>query len=168
MIPTAALLLQEERGYYPRATTPHEENGMRVSVETTAETTAPSKSRLVTGRILSTLTVLFLIMDIAFKFIRPIPPQVLQSMNQLGFQPSLLTTIGILLLICTTLYVIPATSVLGAVLLTGYLGGAVSVQVRVGNPLFGYVLFPLYVGVTMWTGLWLREPRLRTLLPLRR
>jgi hypothetical protein len=140
---------------------------MRVSVETTAETTAPSKSRLVTGRILSTLTVLFLIMDIVFKFIRPIPPQVLQSMNQLGFQPSLLTTIGVLLLICTTLYVIPATSVLGAVLLTGYLGGAISVQVRVGNPLFGYELFPVYVGVLMWAGLCLRESRLLALIPMR-
>jgi hypothetical protein len=132
------------------------------------DTAAPSKSRLLTGRILTTLTVLFLIMDIVFKFIRPIPPQVLQSMNQLGFQTGLLTTIGILLLACTVLYVIPATSVLGAVLLTGYLGGAISVHVRVGNPLFGYVLFPVYVGVLMWAGLYLREPRLLALSPLRK
>ncbi len=132
------------------------------------ETAAPSKSRLLTGRILSTLTVLFLIMDIAFKFIRPIPPQVLQSMAKLGFEPSLLSTIGILLLVCTVLYVIPRTSVLGAVLLTGYLGGAVSVHVRVGNPLFGYVLFPVYLGVLMWAGVCLREPRLLALLPLRK
>jgi hypothetical protein len=132
------------------------------------DTAAPSKSRLLTGRILTTLTVLFLIMDIVFKFIRPIPPQVLQSMNQLGFQTGLLTTIGILLLACTVLYVIPATSVLGAVLLTGYLGGAISVHVRVGNPLFGYVLFPVYVGALMWAGLYLREPRLVALLPLRK
>jgi hypothetical protein len=132
------------------------------------DTTAPSRSRLLTGRILSTLTVLFLIMDIVFKFIRPIPPQVMQSMTQLGFQPGLLTAIGILLLICTVLYVIPATSVLGAVLLTGYLGGAVSVHVRVGNPLFGYILFPVYVGALMWAGLCLRESRLLALLPLRK
>jgi hypothetical protein len=132
------------------------------------DTTAPSKSRLLTGRILSTLTVLFLIMDIVFKFIRPIPPQVMQSMTQLGFQPGLLTAIGILLAICTLLYVIRATSVLGAVLLSGYLGGAISVQVRVGNPLFGYILFPVYVGVLMWAGLYLREPRLLALLPLRK
>jgi hypothetical protein len=79
-----------------------------------------------------------------------------------------LTTIGILLLACTVLYVIPATSVLGAVLLTGYLGGAISVHVRVGNPLFGYVLFPVYVGALMWAGLYLREPRLVALLPLRK
>jgi len=132
------------------------------------DTTAPAKSRLLTGRILSTLTVLFLIMDIVFKFIRPIPPQVMQSMTQLGFQPSLLTAIGILLTICTVLYVIPATSVLGAVLLTGYLGGAISVQVRVGNPLFSYILFPVYVGVLMWAGVYLRESRLLALLPLRK
>jgi hypothetical protein len=132
------------------------------------DTAAPSRSRLITGRILSTLTALFLIVDIVFKFIRPIPPQVLQSMNQLGFQTSLLSVIGILLLVCTVLYVIPATSVLGAVLLTGYLGGAVSVHVRVGNPLFGYVLFPVYIGVLMWAGLCLRESRLLVLLPLRK
>jgi hypothetical protein len=132
------------------------------------DTAAPSKSRLLTGRILTTLTVLFLIVDIVFKFVRPIPPQVLQSMNQLGIQTGLLTTIGILLLVCTVLYVIPATSVLGAVLLTGYLGGAISVHVRVGNPLFGYVLFPVYVGALMWAGLYLREPRLLALLPLRK
>jgi hypothetical protein len=132
------------------------------------DTAAPSKSRLLTGRILSTLTVLFLIMDIVFKFIRPIPPQVLQSITQLGLPPSLLTAIGILLLLCTVLYVIPATSVLGAVLLTGYLGGAISLQLRVGNSLFGNILFPVYVGALMWAGLCLRESRLLALLPLRK
>jgi DoxX-like family len=131
-------------------------------------TAAPSKSRLLTGRILSTLTVLFLIMDMVFKFIRPIPPQVLQSITQLGLPPGLLTVIGILLLVCTALYVIPATSILGAVLLTGYLGGAISLQLRVGNPLFGYVLFPVYIGILMWAGLCLRESRLLVLLPLRK
>jgi hypothetical protein len=162
----SALLLQEGRGYPSTAvTTTHcEESVMPAPVDTTA----PSKSRLLTGRILSTLTVLFLIMDIAFKFIRPIPPQVLQSLAKLGVQPGLLTCIGMLLLICTVLYVIPATSVLGAVLLTGYLGGAISMQLRVGNPLFGYVLFPVYLGVVMWVGLCLRESRLLALLPLRK
>jgi DoxX-like family len=134
----------------------------------TVETTAPSKARLWTGRIMSTLPLLFLIVDIVFKFIRPIPPQVMQSISQLGFQTSILTITGVLLLICTLLYVLPATSVLGAVLLTGYLGGAVSVQVRVGNPLFGYILFPVYIGILLWTGLCLREPRLLALLPLRK
>jgi len=132
------------------------------------DTAAPAKSRLITGRVLTTLVVLFLSMDIAFKFIRPIPPQVTQSITQLGLQPGALAPIGILLLACTLLYVLPATSVLGAVLLTGYLGGAISLHVRVGNPLFGYVLFPLYIGVAIWAGLWLREPRLHLLLPLRK
>jgi hypothetical protein len=137
-------------------------------MQTATDIATPSKSRLWTGRILSILTVLFLIMDIVFKFIRPIPPQVLESIAKLGLQPGLLTGIGILLLLCTVLYVIPATSVLGAVLLTGYLGGAVSLQMRVGNPLFGYVLFPVYMGVLMWAGLCLRETRLLALLPLRK
>lgn len=135
---------------------------------TATETAAPSKARLWTGRVLSTLVVLFLIMDIVFKFIRPIPPQVMQSITQLGFQPSILNLTGILLLVCTTLYILPRASVLGAVLLTGYLGGAVSVHVRVGNPLFGYILFPVYLGILLWAGLCLREPRLLALLPLRK
>ena len=137
-------------------------------MKTATEIQSPSKTRLWVGRILSTLIVLFLIVDIIFKFIRPIPPQALQSMAQLGFHPTLLTGIGILLLVCTVLYVLPATSVLGAVLLTGYLGGAVSLHVRVGNPLFSYVLVPVYIGVLMWAGLCLRDPRLLALLPLRK
>jgi hypothetical protein len=137
---------------------------MPVSVETVAL----SKARLWTGRVITTLVVLFLIVDIAFKFIRPVPPQVTQSLTQLGLQLSLLNVIGALLLVCTVLYVIPATSVLGAVLLTGYLGGAVSLQLRVGNPLFGYTLFPVYFGILLWAGLCLRESRLLALLPLRK
>ena len=135
---------------------------------TAIETAAPSKARLWTGRGLSTFVVLFLIMDIVFKFIRPIPPQVMRSITQLGFQPSILNITGILLLVCTTLYILPRTSVLGGVLLTGYLGGAVSVHVRVGNPLFGYILFPVYLGILLWAGLCLREPRLLALMPLRK
>jgi hypothetical protein len=137
---------------------------MPVSVETVA----PSKARLWTGRVLTTLTVLFLVMDIAFKFIRPIPAQVMQSISQLGLQPASLNVIGILLLVCTILYLVPRTSVLGAVLLTGYLGGAISLHMRVGNPLFSNVLFPVYIGILLWAGLCLREPRLLVLLPLRK
>jgi hypothetical protein len=137
---------------------------MPVSVETTA----PSKARLWTGRVITILVVLFLIVDIAFKFIRPVPPQVTQSLGQLGLPLSLLNVIGILLIVCTILYAIPATSVLGAVLLTGYLGGAVSLQLRVGNPLLGHTLFPVYFGILLWAGLCLREPRLLALLPLRK
>jgi hypothetical protein len=154
--------LQEERGYH--LTKKWEDKAMPVSIETAA----PTKGRLWTGRILTTVTVLFLVVDIAFKFIRPIPPQVTQSITQLGLQPALLNLIGILLLVCTVLYVLPVTSVLGAVLLTGYLGGAVSLHVRVGNPLVGYELFPVYIGILLWAGLCLREPRLLALLPLRK
>jgi hypothetical protein len=132
------------------------------------ETVAPSKARLWTGRVLTTLTVLFLVMDIAFKFIRPIPAQVMQSISQLGLQRASLDVIGILLLVCTILYLVPRTSVLGAVLLTGYLGGAISLHMRVGNPLFSNVLFPVYIGILLWAGLCLREPRLLALLPLRK
>ena len=132
------------------------------------ETVAPSKARLWTGRVLTTLTVLFLVMDIAFKFIPPIPAQVMQSISQLGLQPTSLNVIGILLLVCTILYLVPRTSILGAILLTGYLGGAISLHMRVGNPLFCCVLFPVYIGVLMWAGLYLREPRLPALMPLRK
>ena len=76
--------------------------------------------------------------------------------------------LGVTLLICTVLYVIPQTAVFGAVLLTAYLGGAVATHVRIGSPLFSHVLFGVYLGLFVWGGLWLREPRLRALFPLRR
>jgi len=73
----------------------------------------------------------------------------------------------IILLVCTALYAIPNASVLGAILLTGYLGGAIATHLRIGDPLFSHVLFPTYLGVLLWGGLYLREPRLRALIPLR-
>jgi len=72
--------------------------------------------------------------------------------------------LGMVLLACVALYAIPRTAILGAILLTGYLGGAVASNVRVGNPLFGYILFPVYVGVLLWLGLYLRDGRLRILI----
>ncbi len=78
-----------------------------------------------------------------------------------------LLTLGVVLLAATLLYVVPRTAVLGAVLLTGYLGGAVATHVRVWNPLFSHVLFPIYIGAMLWAGLWLRDARVRALLPLR-
>src|SRR5690606_27857569 len=77
-------------------------------------------------------------------------------------------TLGLLLLVCTLLHLAPSTAVLGAVLLTGYLGGAVATHVRAGSPLFTHVLFGVYLGVLLWAGLWLRDSTLRALLPLRR
>src|SRR5713101_8597736 len=117
------------------------------------------------GRVLSGLVVLFLIPDGIIKFIKPAP--VVETSAHLGLPLSLANTLGIILLICTAIYVFPRTSVLGAILLTGYLGGAVATHLRVGDPLFSHVLFPTYLGVLLWGGLYLREPCLRALLPLR-
>lgn len=85
---------------------------------------------------------------------------------RLGYPASTVVPIGILLLACVALYAVPRTSILGAVLLTGYLGGAVASNVRIANPLFGYTLFPVYVGVLLWLGLYLRNERLREFIPL--
>ncbi len=120
---------------------------------------------VIAGRILSGLAVLFLLMDSIMKLIKP--AFVVQASAQLGWPDRLILPLGILLLTCTALYVIPRTSVLGAVLLTGYLGGAVATHWRLGDPLFSHVLFPVYMGVLLWAGLYLREDRLRALIPLR-
>ncbi len=121
--------------------------------------------RLWTGRIFSGLVVLFLVFDSMGKFFKP--AAVVQGFARLGFPVSLSLAIGTILLACTILYAIPRTSILGAVLLTGYLGGAVASQLRAGEPLFGYVLFPVYFGILLWTGLYLREDRLREFIGLR-
>jgi hypothetical protein len=87
---------------------------------------------------------------------------------ELGWAEDTALPLGVTLLVCTVLYAIPQTAVLGAVLLTAYLGGAVATHVRIGSPLFSHVLFGVYLGIFVWGGLWLREPRLRALFPLRR
>ena len=118
------------------------------------------------GRIVTALPVLFLAFDTGIKFTGA--DAVAQSMNQLGYGPSAAPVIGILELICLAIYLIPSTAVLGAVLLTGYLGGAIASHVRVGNPLFSHELFPTYIAALLWGGLYLRESRLRALLPFRK
>ena len=118
-----------------------------------------------TGVVLTVLAVLFLIFDSVIKFTHL--PIVAESMTQLGYPADAAVTIGIIELVCLAVYLIPQTSVLGVVLLTGYLGGAIATHLRVGNPLFSHVLFPTYVAALLWGGLFLRERRLRTLLPLR-
>lgn len=125
---------------------------------------AVSKKMLWAGRILSALAALFLLFDGVAKLFKPAP--VVEATVQLGYPESVLLGLGIVLTACTILYLIPRTSVLGAILLTGYLGGAVATHVRVGESLFS-VLFPVLFGVLIWGGLFLREPRLRALLPLR-
>jgi hypothetical protein len=121
-----------------------------------------SKKMLWAGRIISAIPVLLLLTSAVAKFVKPAP--VLQGFAQFGFPENLISRIGILELACTVVYLIPRTSVLGAILLTGYLGGATVTHLRVGDPAFvGAVI----VGVFVWGGLFFREPRLRALIPLR-
>ena len=119
-----------------------------------------------TGRTLSGLVILFFLLDSAIK-LPPLQP-VTDTMAQLGWPTDAGTarTLGILMLVSIALYAYPPTAFLGAVLITGYLGGAVATHVRAGSPLLTHTLFGVYVGVLAWAGLWLRDPRLRALLPL--
>ena len=133
----------------------------------TADQTAPaSKTALWAGRIASALVVMFLIFDGVIKLMEIGP--VLESFAELGYPASQARGIGILVLACCLLYAIPRTSVLGAILVTGLLGGAITSHVRVGDPVFSHVLFGAYIGVFAWGGLFLRDVRLRALLPVRR
>jgi len=129
------------------------------------DTTAVSKKALWAGRIVSALPVLFLLMDGIMKLIKPAP--VVDATVKVGYPATTIVPLGIVLLVCTILYVIPRTSVLGAILLTGYLGGAVATHVRVSDPLFTHVLFPVYLGVMIWLGLYLRDNLLSRIIPLR-
>jgi hypothetical protein len=129
---------------------------------------AVSKKALWTGRVLATLIVLFLLFDAVMKFVKPVPAPVVTAFDHLGLPLWMSPVLGAILLFCLVLFVIPQTAVLGAILLTGYLGGAAAINLRVGDPLFGHVLFPVYVGVLIWLGLYLREERLRSVLPFRR
>jgi hypothetical protein len=124
-------------------------------------TSAPSTRQIWTGRVLSALAVLFLVFDLTIKFLHIVP--VTESFARLGIPDHLAFTIAALELFCLLVYLIPRTAVLGAVLLTGFLGGAIMLHVRVGDPLFSHVLFPSYVGAMLWIGLYLRDSRLRTL-----
>ncbi len=122
-----------------------------------------SKKMLWAGRIVSALPVLMLLLSGVMKLAKPAP--VVQGFVQLGYPESLALGIGILELACTVVYVIPRTSILGAILLTGFLGGATATHVRIGDPSF---FFPAVLGVLVWLGLFLRDERLRALIPLRR
>jgi hypothetical protein len=116
------------------------------------------------GRVMSGLVILFLLLDGVMKLI-PLNV-VIEASAQLGIPASLARTLGVLTLVCTLLYAIPRTAVLGAILLTGYLGGAVASHLRVGDPLFTHVLFGVYLGLLVWGGLFLRDGRLRAPIPL--
>ena len=116
------------------------------------------------GRIMSGLPALFLLADAIAKFVKP--AAVVEGTVKLGYSESVILPLGIVLLACTVLYLIPRTSILGAILLTGYLGGAVDAHVRAGDPMFN-ILFPAIFGALLWGGLYFRDARLRALIPLR-
>jgi len=123
-----------------------------------------AKTMLWAGRILSGLPALFLLVDSVGKFVKPAP--VVEGTVRLGYPESVIFPLGIVLLACTVVYLVPRTSILGAILLTGYLGGAVATHLRVGDGLFP-MFFPVILGVLVWGGLFLRDNRLRALLPWR-
>jgi hypothetical protein len=129
-----------------------------------AEVQAGTKMVLWIGRILSGLTIAFLLMDAAMKLV-PMQP-VIDAMQTLGFDgtDALARGLGVLLLLCTMLYAVPRTSLLGAILLTGYLGGAMAIHLRAGSPLFSHVLFGAYLGLALWAGLLARCSQIRSLL----
>src|SRR5438445_6654527 len=135
---------------------------------TIAEKVPVSKSALWLGRVLSGLVILFLLVDGAIKLVPW--PVVTESMDRIGYGSSetLARSLGIITIVCTVLYSVPPTSILGAILLTGYLGGAMASHVRIGSPLFTHILFGFYLGLILWGGLWLRDPTLRNLIPFRR
>lgn len=132
---------------------------------TGVETVAVHDWRFWTGWILSGLVIAFMLMDAVMKLLAL--PVVLKASGDLGFQGEAMARgLGFVLLICTLLYALPRASILGAILLTAFLGGAVATHVRVGSPLFSHVLFGVYLDVLMWGGLYLRSADVRKLLPL--
>lgn len=122
-----------------------------------------SKSRRWTARTMSGIAILFMLMDSIMKFIQP--PTVVETTVGLGFSEDQIYVLGILGLLSTLLYALPRTSVLGAVLLTGYWGGAMATHLRLDNPLFTHLLFPVYLAILAWGGIWLINEPLRELFP---
>lgn len=142
---------------------------MENATETTASMTEfgarpRSTARFRTGWAVSGLIAAFMLFDVVGKFAKP--AGVMEAFQRTGWPIELSVPIGAILLACTIVYLIPRTAVLGAILCTGYLGGAVAANLRLENPLFTHTLFPVYFGVLIWIALWLREPRLRTLFPV--
>lgn len=114
------------------------------------------------GRVLTAMAVLFMVFDATVKLVGA--KAAVDGTVQLGFEPHHLPVIGTIALLCLVLYVIPRTAPLGAILWTGYLGGAIAVNLRLDNPLFTYTLFPIYFAAFIWGGLYLRDSRVRALL----
>src|ERR1700688_4877984 len=137
-------------------------------MSTIAAETPVSKPARILGRLLSGLVILFMLFDGAIKLVPW--PIVTESMEKIGYGSSetLARSLGVISLVCTVLYAIPPTSFVGAILLTGYLGGAMASHLRIGSPLFTHILFGFYLGLRLWGGLWLPHKRLRALMPFRR
>lgn len=125
-----------------------------------------AKSRVtrsvIAGRVITGLALAFMAFDVTMKLAQV--PQAVEGTAQLGFSPSVMLPLGLIQLACLLLYVIPRTAPLGATLLTAYLGGAVAIHVQQGNPLFSHMLFPVYVAIFLWGGLYLRDARVRAAL----
>ena len=132
----------------------------------TPDTARTAKWRFRAGIVLSAFPVFFLLFDSVIKLLEIEP--VVESFAQLGYPNSLARGLGLLELGCLTLYLVPRTAILGAIVLTGFLGGAISTHLRVGDPFFSHVLFPVYVAVLVWGGLFLRDDTLRALIPWRK
>lgn len=132
-----------------------------IAYESPARST--SNKEIWTGRVLSGIAVLFLLMDATMKVMQV--PAAIEGTKKVGYPAGVIFWLGIVQLVCLALYLIPRTSVLGAIFWTGYLGGAVATHVRIGDPLFSHILFPTYVATLLWLGLWLRDRRLRELVP---
>ncbi|MBB6426680.1 DoxX family protein [Sphingopyxis sp. JAI128] len=126
----------------------------------------PAKGQAIAGHVLSGLVILFLLFDAGLKLVSP-ETAIKYSPPGLGWPLDVptMTMLGLLLLIPTLLYIWPRTAILGAILITGYLGGAIGTHVRIGSPLFSHSLFGVYLGVMLWGGLWLRDSRVRALIP---
>ena len=135
-------------------------------MHTVTQTTRSSRDFSIAGYIMSGVFVLFMLVDAVMKLLAL--PVVLQTTAQLGYPVTSVRPLGLLLLLCTALYAFPRTAVIGAVLCTGFLGGTVASHIRVESPLFSHVLFGVYLGALLWGGLYLRDARVRELLPLRR
>ena len=138
------------------------ENAINLNQGTVTHTI--STGRLWTSRIMSGLVILFMLVDSIFKFIQP--AEVIQATTELGYGAHHIAVIGALGFISIVLYAIPRTAVLGAILLTGYFGGAIATHFRLDNPLFSHVLFPVYLALLAWGGLWLRDERVRRMIGL--
>jgi len=131
-------------------------------MDSRSETGHVARRRIWAGTIVSAIVVLFLLFDSVGKLLKVAP--VVEGTARLGYPDNVIQPVGIVLLICVLTYAIPRTSLLGAVLLTGYMGGAIATHVRVGSPLLTHELFPVYVAALIWGGVFLRDERLRILL----